>query len=302
MPYSYQLLGTVVSSDLELPELIPHQGSATPEIRISEVGSVDPLKSPAFTGIRFQVAPDQLWLKVDGTAKYLVQNGSSVLIEREEGADDSDVRTFLYSTAFSALVAQRGLLGLSASVVNIDGQGVGFLGLEGSGKSTVLAALKKVGATPIADGLCPVDTGSFEAPMVLPFSPVNRLWEDVMRHLGLDPALHSRIRTGIRKYIIPSDVPADNAPLQLHHLYILSTRYRGGSFIDSTANIEKLSALLTCTAGHQFIEGMGYSRDHFRFVTSVIHTTEIRKLYCDRSHMDLADVAATVLEDVRNGW
>ncbi|NIO13431.1 MAG: serine/threonine protein kinase, partial [Gammaproteobacteria bacterium] len=71
----------------------------------------------------------------------------------------------------------RGVLSLHASVIDINGEAVGFMGAAGAGKSTLAAAFAKKGFAVMSDDILALKPGD-SAPFAQPGYPRLRLWPD----------------------------------------------------------------------------------------------------------------------------
>ncbi len=140
-----QAYGLRIRSSLPLPELPPAADGLEADLEIL-AGPV-PTELPGATdrGVRYQAAPGQLLLIVDGIARFLISDGRRIVIESPPEADPDDVRLFLYGSAFAALLHQRGDLVLHGSAIATGDTCVAFLGASGVGKSTLAMACQRHG-------------------------------------------------------------------------------------------------------------------------------------------------------------
>ena len=136
--YYYTAFGLCIAAEFPCPELTPAGGRPDVLIRYGVVPAT--LAVAKKTGVRYQAAPGQLLLTVDGVARFLVQDGKEIIVERAPESDDDSLRLFLLGSALGALLQQRGMLTLHSSAIEVDGGCVGFLGHSGVGKSTLAAA------------------------------------------------------------------------------------------------------------------------------------------------------------------
>ena len=146
-----------ILSDIYFPEL-PESGAASAEsARVSiQFGEVSPagLASPKVKSLFHQATETEWWLQVPRVARFLVANGTHIIVDRSPGGDDATLRLFLLTSCLSALLTQRGLFLLHGSAVQVKDYAVGFLGLSGAGKSTLSGAFLKRGYSLLTDGIC----------------------------------------------------------------------------------------------------------------------------------------------------
>ena len=159
--------GLEVATEIELPELLP---------------SVAPDRAPDVTVRRGPVPlrpddPDDRWffVRADGTAiaripdvaTFAVRSGADIVVDAVVGADPAAVRVYLLGTTLGTLLHQRGDLPLHVSAVVIDGRAWAFTGPQGTGKSTLAAALHLHAGLPLVTDdvgvVRPAPDGSGEA-------------------------------------------------------------------------------------------------------------------------------------------
>ncbi|MBV0913043.1 hypothetical protein [Anianabacter salinae] len=201
----YFLHGLTVSSDLtvaEWPAAVP--GSA-PDAHI-RLGAVPlALEGARETTEMWDAAPRRLLLRIAPAGRFLISDGQDIVIDAAQGATDGDLVAFVVSSALAALLHQRALLLIHASVVLIGGRAVFLFGPSGAGKSTTAAALAARGFPVISDDqlVCRRDaSGTFHA---LPGTSRVRLWSDAADALGHDTADAVRLRTAEAKYAVTVD-------------------------------------------------------------------------------------------------
>lgn len=162
------------------------------------------LAEPTADGVLWQVAGDQLLLRVPGVARYLVQGGRRVTIE-PLGEDDVAVIRFLRGTPLAALAAQRGWVALHAAAVAGPAGAVVLAGYSGAGKSVLAAALVRRGWQLLADDVVILD--DLTAPVrVWPTSGEITLWPEVAERLGC-PAATERQTIDFSGHLASAPVP-----------------------------------------------------------------------------------------------
>src|SRR5271156_4990993 len=169
----YLLGGITLVSEIafpELPRIQPERATPHPvHIRLGDVEEnwpnaveVDP---DCFA------TPSQYFLRIHGIARYLVTNGTEIVVSPDADAPPLDVRAYLLGTIFVVLCQQRGLLPLHASAVSSRSGVAAFLGNSGQGKSTLAAHLAQRGFRVLADDVCLIDFMEPSAAMVIHTAP-----------------------------------------------------------------------------------------------------------------------------------
>jgi len=133
------------------------------------------------------------------------------------------VRHLLLDQLLPAMIAARGRTVLHASAVAIDGRAIGFTGLAGAGKSTIAAALSRLGGVTLTDDALVVDVKRGAA-VATPAYPGLRLWPGSESVLGAAPATR---RTRVSHYNakerwVGVAVPFRSRRMRLDALYVLA--------------------------------------------------------------------------------
>ncbi|WP_424099926.1 hypothetical protein [Moorena producens] len=153
----------------------------TPNRKISDYIPKEVIQQP----MALQLSPKEAVIYLKDTGLFLVQGGNSITIIPSAEACLSRIQTALVGTVMAILLYQRGLLVLHASVVNINGGAVVFLGDSGEGKSSIAAALHSQGYRIITDDVAPVTLDQGTAKVASSF-PQIKLTREVAKVLGYD--------------------------------------------------------------------------------------------------------------------
>jgi hypothetical protein len=188
MHFFYGVHGLVIASEFALLELALRQRQPVdaPDVRIA-MGPIG--ERPARTTELPYLDADhgQALLKIPGAGRFLVEHGRNVVIEPDDDADPSFVRLFLLGSVMGLLCHQRGLLPLHASAVEIGGEALAFIGVQGQGKSTIAAhCLAQRPARLVADDILVVSFDAMGRPWAQPGMPSVKLWRDALHALGRD--------------------------------------------------------------------------------------------------------------------
>lgn len=153
---------------------------------------------------------------------FLIRGGREVLISPEPGVEDALIRLFLMGPVLAILLHQRGILVLHASVMEIGGQAVGFMGEKGWGKSTTAAALHARGHALVADDILAVIPDAAGVPMAQPGPPHFKLWPEAAKaSFGDDPGSLAPLHSQIQKRERWANTGFLAEPLRLRQLYVL---------------------------------------------------------------------------------
>jgi hypothetical protein len=189
----------------------PEMGERAVQIRLGETPAA--LAAPLATADSYQANDTEFLLRVPGIATYYVHDGVEIIVRRDAGAPDLDVRSFLMGNLFAVLCHQRGLLPLHASAIATPQGAVAFLGASGAGKSSIAAFLGRRGHRILADDICLVDPAAPQDRRVLPMAPWLKLWSATLDAMGESSHGLSRIFSDDEKYRYVLEQPEAPAPL-----------------------------------------------------------------------------------------
>jgi hypothetical protein len=265
--FKYRAFGVNIVSEFPLPELITSEGKE--DVRIISGTVPQRIENPKTEGICYQAAPGIFLLNIKDVARYLVTNGSEIVIEPYPDAAEEDIRLFLLGSSFGALLHQRGYLPFHGSVINIKGKAIIFSGVSGSGKSTLAGAFQKRGYPVLSDDVANISLDTAQLPVVHPSYPQIKLWKDSLLKLGEEPDLHKRVRKKLDKYGVHFKAGYFNESLPLAAIYILIAQNSGKDEIDTITGIEKFNALRKNTYRFTYLAGLDLSEQHFLTCTKI---------------------------------
>lgn len=204
-----------IGSDFLLPEMAAAGGGADVKIRLMRERPVRAGRS-----ITWQPGRRIARFVFPGAGRFLVRGGNQILVRPEPPTDLPLLRLYIQGMMLAALLDQRGLFVLHASVIQIGDRAIAFVGPVGSGKSTMAAAFNARGYNVVADDNAAISHagGHLE---VLPAFPNLKVYPEIARVLGYSIAdlrvMHaSQIKQG--KAV---DGGFASAPLGLERIYVL---------------------------------------------------------------------------------
>ena len=297
LTFTYRAYGLNISSEIECPELISADGAPDIHVRFGRVP--EQLETPSAQGVLYQVSPQQFLLKPNHIARFLVTNGSDVLVERMPEATDDDVRVFLLGSVFGALLHQRGLLPMHASAIETRVGAVAFAGPVGLGKSTLAAAFHQRGYRILADDVCAVSLSAHAAPLVTPAYPQLNLWADALDKLGGRNAGLRRTRSLTEKYGLPVTPQFSTSSLPLYAVYELGSTNTDQISLSEVKGLAKIAFVKDNTYRLRYLKGMARREAYMRIVSAVAqHIRAVRVARPDGAFM-LDELVNQVENDFR---
>jgi hypothetical protein len=295
--YIYKAFGLNLFSELPFDELTP--GTGKPDVYIRYGHVPNQLNDPKATGVRYQVKPGALILNIDSIAKYFIQNGSNIIIQKNtDRVCEHEIRLFLLGPAIGTLLLQRGLLPIHGSSLTINGKTAIFAGMPGSGKSTLAAGLIRQGYKIISDDISVVDLKQQSAPNVIPGFPQMKLWGDVIEKLNTDLIIKRQLRAGIKKFGIDINKYYNEEPALLNRIYILCTSNKDKFEILPVKGMDRFTALKNNTYRRQFIEGLGIMKEHFNQCMFLANKVPVMQIIRPRQPFRLNELIRLVKKDL----
>ena len=279
--YTYFSYGLKVNTAILLPELVEYQQGfqpTKPAINITYRPVPDHIDNPLSHGVVYEANAHQFLFKLEGVGRYLVQNGNEVFIEPDDGATNSDIRTFLLGSCFGALLHQRGVLALHASAIYTPQGAVLFTGQSGIGKSTLLQAFIAQGYQMMADDVTAITYNEQGELHILPAFPRTKLWEDVATYFQHDITELPRVRAQLNKYNIHLHDRFYTQPAKLHKIYHLTSHNIDNFKLEPLPKLKRFNVLLHNTYRQQYLDGLAMRPAHFRLVQDVANTVAVKRV------------------------
>lgn len=241
----YCYYGLTVATPFVCPELQP--SVARPDVIVScgQIDASDIIWHDE--GLCYKAAPGKYQLRVRGVAGYLLSVGKQILIEQSTAADEKTVRHFFYNEVAAALLMQRGMLLLKASVVARNGRAFVLMGKTSVGKSFTAAGLARKGYNIVSDGVCALGI-QHGVIVVAPGLPFLMLWQKGLQAHGLSLDQYIPVRGGMNKFYFPATEHFINETQPVAGICLLTEHNRKELSSSAIEGANKLFALLN----HQY--------------------------------------------------
>lgn len=285
--------GLNINSEFALPELEFGNGEADVIIRKGRIKSLPPEASGCYS--YYKATDDGIYLAWDGVGAFLVRNGCEMIVDPYPGVEDRIIRLFILGTSLAMLLHQRkNMIVLHASVVDLSGKAVAFVGEKRAGKSTIAGMFHKQGKNLIADDILAITLSKGNVDVV-PGFPHLKLWPDSVESLGFSPNDLPRLRPELEKRSYRLNDSFSNIPLPLNGIYVLTD---GPKTIIETLQPQKAFLSLMphwygARFGIDFLQDLGLSV-HFQQCAKLVNFIPVYNLIRPRSLQELAEVARQV--------
>jgi hypothetical protein len=296
MNFQYFACGLAIDSELKIPELAAGMAQ-DPDVTIRLSAAPESLTEPQAEGVLYQVTPREFLLKVPRIARYWVHAGREVVIGRESGASDEDVRVFLLSSVLGALLHQRGMLPLHGSAIAGPRGAALFLGQSGCGKSTLAAEFRRRGYRVLADEVCAISLDANGVPQICPSYPRLRLWADATAQLGQNLDGVFPVRSALEKYSLPlDDYSPDAQPISaIFGLHPGNTRELSVTALEGSGKLREITSNVYRA---RFWKGMQTGESQFPLAATLASETPVSRVVRPRLPYLLGDLATMLEKDL----
>ena len=265
-PYSYQVFGLTLGSEIEFPELIPSTTGRAPDVTVIRGRLPEKLDSFHLKGPLYQINEERLLLNVPAAGRYCSLRDGSIIVDPNKDADPRTVRMFVLGSMFGATLHRRGFFPLHASSIASHNGCVAFAGASGAGKSTLTAALHQQGYNLVADDISAIKPGPDSTPIFVERAfPRLKLLESSIQALGSDPAEYKVLRPGMNKFNYPITEGFSSERKQLRHIVILQPHNQPRFELEELKGAQRFSILQRNIYRGKFAEGFGRRKDLFQF-------------------------------------
>ena len=216
----YQMSGLSLASEMELPFALPTQQQGQADVLIRQRPVPERLEGAIHANPFWEMTARRMLLRLPGIGRFLANEGRQLDMDPEPGTDPADALPFLLSTCFGALLYQRGGLALHGAAVADEGRAYLFCGISGIGKSTLAAALCRIGCEFVADNIAAIDLAEHDRPFISPDGRYLQLFENSVQTLSIETACRGRVRNQIDKFFVNPDKIANHMP-PLAAIYLL---------------------------------------------------------------------------------
>ncbi len=182
---SYRAYGLRIDSEISIPEF-PKAGFGAPDLAIHLVASAEIPVSFSLESPYYDSRQGSTFIKIPSIGIFSIRQGKEIMVGLADGEIPERLHLYLTGNIFAFLLLQRGYLVLHASAACVDGQAAAFLGMPGTGKSSIVAALHRNGHTILVDDVTAVDL-SKNPVSVIPAFPQIKMDIETAKSLGIDP-------------------------------------------------------------------------------------------------------------------
>ena len=294
-PYQYQIFGLNVASEFHLSKLNSYPFDTPADVVIKSTKDAIDIQTGVKLGKFSQISPDDYFLDVPQVAKYYVQNGHTINIDKNDSASDLHIQAFLFGTIFANVLQYHGYLVLHGSAIQVGDKAVIFSGESGTGKSTTAAAFIKRGYSLLTDDvvvLSPHKDGSFS---LVSGPPRLKLWQSAIDKLGVTTDQMVPIANKLDKYELPVAIDSSiGNNIQVSTFYELNSHLADDIQFKQIDGINKLELLIDNTYRYRMLKPMGKLAEHLKFCTELSKQIRVYKVYRPKNAFAIDELVASL--------
>lgn len=241
--YQYVLYNSLVTSDLEFPQLLPYDGSYEPtdlaiEIRETTISEDHDKNAPE----GYYISEQKSYLS-NLSCRLLAIDGTTLFYEKKGTPKNTLLQAYLLGFGMAFLFHQRKKLPIHCSCVANENGAVLLSGHSGTGKSTLTTILLEHGYHLVADDLAMVDVSSENA-MVAPAFPFQKLCRNVVeeKKLAMEELIY--IDEDKDKFLVPMKDTFHPAPVPLKAVIMLTVTDKETVYAEELSSIYKFHACM----------------------------------------------------------
>ena len=276
----YQVFGLAIASHLPLhpaTRVMPEETHPQVHIHAGCVPIWD--VPPVFTGVLYQVGPQDFQLEVPGVATYFVTRGEKIVVELSADATPQEAAYFVQGSPLAALLVQRGGLVLHASAIRTPQGAVLFAGSSSTGKSVLAAAFHAHGYSLLTDELCLLMPGLDGRLLIYPAFPEVRLWPDALKKLGLEDRAGPPLHKGLSKRSVTLVEGFAQDPLPIQRIFVLGAHNQKETIIEPLSGKAAFEALMSMTYLPELVQTQALRSKHFALLAATLQQATIQQIH-----------------------
>ena len=226
-----------------------------------------------------KMAKNDFRLTIKGIAEFRVLDGNKIYWDKiNEKVMENDIKAFLFSSVFGALLIQRDNLVLHGNALTKNKKLIICLGKSGVGKSTISYILMKNGWELISDDLVLINNNSQVSIGIQRI----KLWENTLKILNIKNSRLEKVRPNINKYFIKkSDLSLAKETYPISAIYILysendlQSKNKDSKIINIQKEQTKLYLLRENFFRPRIVKGLGKEAIYFSKLAGIIKNCPI---------------------------
>lgn len=248
-------------------------------------------------GVLWQANLDQLLLTIPGQARFWIERGQPIRVERPTTTTDSQLELFLQGLPLATYYVHRQCLTLHAAALATPKGAILLAGHSATGKSTLAAALVARGYPLLADEITPLAIQPGARLDVQPVPTCLYLWRDALAKLEIAIDDCIQVRPGLARYALSPTCTADTAR-PLHAIYLLGWTNEPTANLTPVAGYNRFLAIQPFAFNRLLPESPAMRQQHFMQITASLAKTHIHTLRRPRDGWSMPSLVAAIEQNL----
>ena len=295
----YEVYGLIVRSTLKLVELIEIKDISTIhkiDINIDINEMTKDIKEEIDNGRVRNYEKGYIWFDVKETAIYKIENGIDITIQPYENSKIEDIKLYLLGSCLGIALLEKGKLPIHGGSIEINNNGIIFMGEKGAGKSTLTSALRLRGYNLIADDISVVDNKN--GYKIKSGFPTQKLCKDALEKLGYSKGdFDTLIVDDKLKYIIPVEDNFKKEEVPLKGICFLKVRDVRKLSITEVRGKDKLDTLVENIYRIEVLKALGINSKHIKEYVNLLSQIPMYSMIRPRGEFTI-DRQIELIEDL----
>ncbi len=273
--FNYRAFGINFYSEVELPELVPHDGRPDVNIFLGKTVQIIPGKNHS----KILKADDmEVLYEINNVARCHVIEGQRVIIEPHENVSKSTLRLLILTSVMGCIFYQRKLIPVHGGAVTESNRCIVLMGNSGAGKSTLTSAFLKEGYQFLSDDVAIISHHPLNGLEVEPGYPYRKLKSDSLQYFSYNVNELERIEHEEDKYLVPVKQFFSKQPAPLHAMIEIVPADVENASIEAIDGIKKLQIIFSNLYRSQFIKFFNLEEYYFSKLSEIASKVKILRI------------------------
>ena len=283
--YSYKIYGLVIKSEIEMKELIRIEPLEEWEYDVRILLGTVPreIKEPIIIGRTMQLSKKEICFSIEGVAKYYIANGNEIIVDPEGNSISEYIKIYILGGCLGMILTQRNIVGIHGGAIIINGEGLIIAGKTGSGKSSLINALRLEGNPFLSDDVSVVRMNNCGRVLVYPAFPQQKLCVHTMKGFQYDIDKYRMIDSVREKFAIPVKEKFLSSEVPVKALYELSVGSSSDVKIHNVTGNEKVAVIIRNIYGVEISKFIGFEPAFFKRCIEIASKIKVYKIIRPRN-------------------
>lgn len=278
--YIYNLYGLIVSSELNINELVSVNNSKVNEVDVFVKFENMPqyILKRIEEGRHSKFSKEESFFVAKDIAIYRIINGNTIYIQ-SIGGTEKEIKCYLLGTAFSTLLIQRNIVPIHGGSIVVNNKAFTIVGDSGAGKSTLISGFRLAGYKFLCDDLSRVKIEEDKVKICSAY-PQQKLCRDAILEFNLNINELVMLDEARDKFAVPSKESFIEGECELYGIIeIIKDPNISEVKLEEVKGVSKINSITNNTYTKEIVGFMGRSNEFLKNVLNIASKVKVYKLY-----------------------